>query len=146
MKTRATSRYDCGQMFALVADIEHYPDFLPYWRSTHIREQTETTILAHQVIQVGGIDLAFDSCATLRQPLQITITAEDGIFRYFEMHWRFYSCANNGCEVHFETRLALRNRILEAVISPLLAHQQRQIVRCFELEADRRYGRGDSGD
>ena len=133
-------------MFALVADIEHYPDFLPYWRSTHIREQTETTILAHQVIRVGGIDLAFDSCATLRQPLQITITAEDGIFRYFEMHWRFYSCANNGCEVHFETRLALRNRILEAVISPLLAHQQRQIVRCFELEADRRYGRGDSGD
>jgi coenzyme Q-binding protein COQ10 len=146
MKIRATSRYDCGQLFALVADIEHYPDFLPHWRSTHIRQRTETTILVHQVIRVAGLDLAFDSCATLQQPFQITIAAEGGIFRLFEMHWRFYSCANNGCEVHFETRLALRNRILETLISPVLARQQRQIVRCFELEADRRYGRGASGD
>ncbi len=145
MKTRATSRYDCGQIFALVADIEHYPDFLPYWRSAHIREKTETTILAHQVIRVAGLDLAFDSCATLQQPLQITIAAEGGIFRLFEMHWWFCSCTNNGCDVHLETRLALRNRILEAVISPVLARQQRQIVRYFELEADRRYGRGESG-
>jgi coenzyme Q-binding protein COQ10 len=133
-------------MFALVADIEHYPDFLPYWRSTCIRHRTETTILVHQVIRLAGLDLDFDSCATLRRPTQITITAEGGIFRFFEMRWRFYSCSNNGCSVHFETRLALRNRVLEALISPVLARQQRQIVSCFELEADRRYGRGDCGN
>jgi coenzyme Q-binding protein COQ10 len=132
-------------MFALVADIEHYPDFLPGWRCAHIREKTKTTILAYQVVRVGGIDFAFDSRATLQQPFQITIAAESGIFKHFEMYWRFFSCASNGCDVHFETRLALRNRIFEALISPALARQQRQIVRCFELEADRRYGRGDSG-
>ena len=49
IKTHATSPYDCDQMFALVADIEHYPDFLPDWRSAHIREKTESTILAHGV-------------------------------------------------------------------------------------------------
>jgi coenzyme Q-binding protein COQ10 len=133
-------------MFALVADIEHYPDFLPDWRSAHIREKTESTILAHQVIRVAGLDLAFSSSATLQRPLQITITAERGIFRYFETHWRFCSRAKNGCDVYFETRVALRNRILEAVISPILARRQRQIIECFELEADRRYGRGVSGD
>lgn len=146
MKTRTTSRYACDQMFALVADIEHYADFLPFWQSTHIREKTETTILAHQVIRVAGLDLAFDSRATLQLPFQITIAAQGGIFRLFEMHWRFYSCSNNGCDVHFETRIALRNRILEALISPVLERQQRQIIRCFELEADQRYGRGDSDD
>jgi coenzyme Q-binding protein COQ10 len=133
-------------MFALVADIEHYPDFLPEWRSAHIYEQTESTISAHQVIRVAGLDLAFSSSATLQRPSQITIVAEGGIFRYFETHWRFCSRANNGCDVHFETRVALRSQILESVISPILAHRQRQIIKCFELEADRRYGPGDSGD
>ena len=146
MKSRATFQYDREQMFALVADIEHYPDFLPDWRSVQIREKSESTILAHQVIRVAGLDLAFDSCATLQRPLQITIAAEGGIFRHFEFHWRFNSRANRGCDVHFETRVALRNRNLEAVISPVLALRQRQIIRCFEREAIRRYGRGDSDD
>jgi hypothetical protein len=34
----------------------------------------------------------------------------------------------------------MRNKILEAVLAPLLAQQQREIMRSFELEAERRYG------
>jgi coenzyme Q-binding protein COQ10 len=138
MQSTAEFRFDCQQMFDLVADVERYPDFVPGWRRVDVRRGTGKTMEVHQVVQVAGFNFAFDSSTTLDPPRRITIAADKGMFDLFEIDWQFQGCAG-GCSVTLHIRVAMRNKILEAVLAPLLAQQQREIMRSFELEAERRY-------
>ena len=126
-------------MFELVADIERYPDFVPGWRFVEVRRRTERTMEVHQVVQMAGVRLAFESLATLEPPRRITIAADTGVFEAFGIEWHFGACSG-GCNVTLETRVAMRNGVLQAVLAPVLARQHRAIIRCFELEAERRHG------
>jgi coenzyme Q-binding protein COQ10 len=137
MQSTAEFHFDCQQMFDLVADVERYPDFVPGWRLVDVRRRTEKTMEVHQVVQVAGFNFAFDSSTTLDPPRRITITADKGIFDLFEIDWQFQGGAG-GCCVTLQIQVAMRNKILEAVLAPLLAQQQREIIHSFEVEAERR--------
>jgi coenzyme Q-binding protein COQ10 len=122
-----------------VADIERYPDFVPGWRSAVVRRRTESTMEVYQIVQLAGFNLAFDSLTTLEPPRRITVSADTGVFDLFQIDWHFHECAE-GCRVTLQIGVAMRNKIIEAVLAPLLAQQHREIMRCFEIEAERRHG------
>jgi len=126
-------------MFDLVADIERYPEFVPGWQSVEISGRSETMMEVRQVVRVAGFRFAFDSVAMLERPRRITIVARKRVFEVFEIVWEFDGGAR-GCRVTLTTHVALRNRLLQTVSVPVLARQHREIVRCFEHEAKRRYG------
>ena len=44
--------YDAGQMYALVEDIEAYPQFLPWCRTSRVIERTGDTTLAELSVGV----------------------------------------------------------------------------------------------
>lgn len=141
MQSTVELPFGCRQTFDLVADIERYPDFVPGWHSVEICRRSESTIEVRQVVEAAGFRFAFESVATLERPQRITIAARKGPFKAFEIQWRFEP-GSRGCRVTLETRVTPSNGLLQAVLVPMLARQHREVVRCFELEAKRRYGRG----
>ncbi|MEJ6499979.1 MAG: type II toxin-antitoxin system RatA family toxin [Rhodobacterales bacterium] len=148
MPTHAEKRvvpYSAAQMYALVADIAAYPEFLPWCAAARIRKQTATdtgaVIEADLVISFKLFRERFGSRVTLH-PAENKIDVEylDGPFRYLNNHWHFTPQADGGCEVDFFVDFEFRSSVLQAVIGVFFGEAMHRIVRAFDARAKDLYG------
>ena len=148
MPTHAEKRvvpYSAAQMYALVADIAAYPEFLPWCAAARIRKQTATdtgaVIEADLVISFKLFRERFGSRVTLH-PAENKIDVEylDGPFRYLNNHWHFTPQADGGCEVDFFVDFEFRSSVLQAVIGVFFGEAMHRIVRAFDSRAKDLYG------
>lgn len=135
------------QMYALVADVGRYPEFLPWTSAARIRSrQTRPdgaeVIEADLVISFKVFREKFGSRVILF-PEQHRIETDylDGPFRHLHSHWQFTSREGGGCECDFSVDFEFRNAILQAVIGVVFDEAMRRVVRAFEARAEALYGR-----
>ena len=149
MPTHAETRtlpYSADQMYALVADVASYPDFLPWCAAARIRssspEGAAEVMLADLVISFKVFRERFTSRVTL-WPDQMKIDTEylDGPFKYMLSNWRFED-APQGCKVHFHVDFEFRNRILQGIIGVVFNEAMLRVVKAFEKRAEALYGSG----
>jgi coenzyme Q-binding protein COQ10 len=103
MPTHAEQRllpYTQEQMYALVADIERYPEFLPWCVAARIKERRADFINADLVIGFRMFRERFTSHVKLDPPGRIDVTYAEGPFRYLNNHWIFERVPG-GCRVDF---------------------------------------------
>lgn len=138
-----TLPYTAQQMYDLVADIESYPEFLPWCAAARVRKRLPAddheVIEADLVISFKVFRERFGSRVTL-WPEQRRIDTEyiDGPFRYMESSWRFAD-VDGGCEVQFDVDFEFRNRVLQGVIGVVFNDAMQRIVRAFERRAAELY-------
>ena len=104
MPTHAEKRhlpYSDRQMFDLVANIECYPEFLPWCVGTRIKTRDEEMIVADMVIGYKMFREKFTSRVKLSTPDRIDVIYEDGPFRYLNNHWIFLPQEDGSCVVDF---------------------------------------------
>ena len=77
------------QLYALVADIERYPEFLPWCVGARIRERRDNVILADLIIGFSMFRERFTSRVTLNPPYRIDVAYTEGPFKYLNNHWIF---------------------------------------------------------
>src|SRR5207244_9794424 len=85
MPTHAEQRvlpYTPEQLFALVADVERYPEFLPWCVGARIRERRPDLVVADLIIGFRMFRDRFTSRVALDPPRRIDVTYADGPFRY----------------------------------------------------------------
>src|SRR4051794_40704233 len=116
MPTHAESRivaYRPDQMWDLVADVDRYPQFLPWCVGAKVRQQTESMQIADMVIGFGPFRESFTSRNALLRPEFIKVRYERGPFRYLNNDWIF-SSDQRGCKIDFWVDFEFRSRILQA--------------------------------
>lgn len=101
--TRRFMPYSCGQLFALVLDIEKYPEFVPGYRKARIICEEGGALTVEQEIGFGPATFRFRSRAEYVEGQRIFIHALDGPFRRFEVDWHFEP-GEQGCQVTARTR------------------------------------------
>jgi coenzyme Q-binding protein COQ10 len=142
MPTHAETRilpYTPEQLFALVADIERYPEFLPWCLGARIRERRADLIVADLVIGFRMFRERFTSRVTLVPPRRIDVAYAEGPFRYLNNHWAFAPVAG-GCRVDFFVDFEFKSRVLQRVIEVLFGEAVRRMVGAFEKRAQALYG------
>jgi len=98
-------------MFALVADVDSYPQFLPLCQALRVRKRSKTedgkeVIVADMEVGYRAIRETFTSRVTL-DPARLEILVEyvDGPFRHLENRWTFKDEDSTGgrprCAVEF---------------------------------------------
>ncbi len=134
------------QMYDLVADVESYPQFLPWCAAARII-RTEPVdggevIEADLVISFKVFRETFGSRVTL-WPGDMKIDTEylDGPFRHMISNWVFRDM-NDGCEVEFFVDFEFRNRMLQAAAGMFFNDAMQRIVRAFERRAVALHGKG----
>ncbi|MBD3624204.1 MAG: type II toxin-antitoxin system RatA family toxin [Rhodobacteraceae bacterium] len=137
--------YSADQLYALVADIERYPEFLPWCSAARIRrrrqEDTREIIDAELVISFKVFRERFGSRVTLDpEARRIGVEYLDGPFRYMVNDWQFTPVAPNRCKVHFHVDFEFRSRALQALIGIVFNDAMQRIVRAFERRAADLYG------
>ncbi len=136
--------YSAQQMYDLVADVERYPEFLPWNAAARIRSRTPfdggEVMKADLVISFKVFRERFGSRVTL-WPGRKRIDTEylDGPFRYLKSHWEFTDLPGGGCEVDFHVDFEFRNAILRKVIGLVFNEAMQRIVRAFERRAEALY-------
>ena len=133
------------QMFALVADVEKYPEFLPMCEALTVRSRREregvTLLVADMSVGYKAISETFTSQVVLK-PADNAIDVKylDGPFRYLDNRWRFEPHGEGGCAVRFYIDYEFRSRILGAVMGAMFDRAFRMFTEAFEKRADAIYG------
>lgn len=132
--------YSAEEMYALVNDVEAYPKFLPWCRSSHVFEASETEMRAQIEMAVAGVTRSFSTHNTLQKPERIDLALVHGPFRHLEGHWRFEALHESACKVALEVRFEVSNRLLSMAMTPAFEKICNSLVDAFSQRATRVYG------
>lgn len=145
MPTHAEKRvvpHSPEQIYDLVADIERYPEFLPWCVGARITRRNGPVIHADLIIGYKMIRERFTSRVTLDRPgLRIDVAYAEGPFRYLNNHWVFAE-APDGCLIDFYVDFEFKNRMLQSVMGLFFNEAVRRMVHAFETRADVLYSGG----
>lgn len=132
-------------MFALVADVEKYPQFLPLCEALSVRSRKErdgrTILVADMTVGYKAIRETFTSQVLLKPDENvIEVKYLDGPFKYLTNIWRFEPLPD-GSRVHFFIDYEFKSRILGALMGSMFDRAFRMFAEAFEKRADEIYGR-----
>jgi len=132
--------YSPTELFDLVADIERYPEFLPWCVGTRIRSRDGNVVVADMIIGYKAFRERFTSRVTLTRPDRIDVEYSEGPFKYLTNHWTFLP-EPNGTTIDFFVDFEFRSRILQALIGVVFGEAVRIMVNAFERRAEAIYGK-----
>ena len=143
MPTHAEHRklpYTAEQLFDLVADVERYPEFLPWCLGARVRERRDNVITADLLIGFRMVRERFTSRVVLGRPGRIDVSYAEGPFRYLNNHWQFIPQEDGGCLIDFYVDFEFRSRLLQKIIEVLFHEAVKRMVGAFEGRAQKLYG------
>ena len=128
------------QLFALVADVAKYPQFLPWCLAARIRSKDEEKLVADLIIGFQMFKERFTSHVRLDEAaMEIHVEYAEGPFKYLKNTWAFRP-HDEGCEIDFYVDFEFNSRLLQSVIESLFTEAVKRMVRAFEARADALYG------
>ncbi len=126
-------------MYAIVADIERYPDFLPWCAGLRVlsraAQDSRETVMAEMLVGYKSLRERYTSRVILDSHMRtIDVVQTDGPFRQLENHWRFTPVGQN-CRVDFAITFEFKNRVLGLVANAALGHVMLRMSDAFEARA-----------
>lgn len=138
-------RHSPEDMFALVADIERYPEFVPMCESLVVRSRREragvSLLVAEMTVGYKAISETFITQVVLK-PAQMRIDVKyiEGPFRYLDNRWVFMPVEGGGCDVEFFIDYEFKSRVLGMLMGAMFDRAFRMFTEAFEKRADAVYG------
>lgn len=132
--------YTPDQLFAMVADIEKYDEFLPWVVAVRIRSSSDTETVADLVVGFNAFKERFTSRVTKQAPDRIVVDYVDGPLKYLHNEWRFIPAAHGGTELSFAVDFAFKSRLFETLAGSMFDRALRRMTSAFEQRAAALYG------
>jgi len=132
--------YSTEQLFELVADVEKYPEFIPWLLSSRIVARQGDVVWVDMVLGMGALQQRFGSRAVLHRPHSIDITSNDAPFESFHQRWQFSADEQGRTVVAYSYDFSLRSDVLDLISAAMLDHAARTTVDAFERRAHQVYG------
>ena len=121
--------------YDLIADIESYPRFVPFWLAASITERTAYRMTVRQAVSIMGLRMDFVSTATLDPPHRIAIRSASHPFRTFALSWSLRDMRPAATLIHAELAAEFDTVLLDAMASRLVPVLLWRVVAAFEREA-----------
>lgn len=137
-KEEIISPYTPEQLYALVADVESYPEFIPWCAAARVVEKEDKSFLADLVVGFKGITETYRSRVHLKQQ-EIDIEYINGPFSVLENTWKF-TPEGNGTKISFYIKFQFKSALLQALIGGLFEKAAHKMVSAFEERAKKLYG------
>jgi len=132
--------YTPEQLFDLVADVQHYAEFLPWVVAVRVRSSTETETVADLVVGFNAFKERFTSRVHKERPERICVDYVEGPLKYLHNEWRFERAADGGTIVQFSVDFAFKSRLFESLAGAMFDRALRRMIGAFEQRAAALYG------
>jgi len=144
--TRRRVKHAATDMFALVADVEKYPEFVPLCSALKVRSRTPRdegveVLVADMTVAYKLVRETFTSRVTLDRPrLAILVEYLNGPFSRLQNRWTFHPAGEAACDVEFFIDYEFKSRVLAMLMGAMFDAAFRKFATAFERRADKIYG------
>lgn len=137
--------FSAEEMFALVTDVDRYPQFLPWCDRAEVLAREHDAMTARVGMSIGGIKQSFTT-RNLHQPgRQVRMSLLDGPFSSLDGRWDFTPVGEadeRACKVEFHLSYDFSSAALSALVGPVFERIAGSLVDAFVKRAHQVYGQG----
>ena len=140
VERQALVAHAAHDVYALVADVEAYPAFLPWCAGVEVlaRDGPLTVVTLH--VRFRGLRQRFTTRNALRAGERIEMKLVDGPFRSLDGVWRFVRLGERACRVELGLAYELASPLLARMAGPAFDQIANTFVDAFARRADALYG------
>lgn len=136
----ALVEYSAEQMFDLVNDIEHYPEFMQGCVSAQVLSQSDTELVGELRLAKAGISQQFTTKNTLLRPERIDMSLVEGGFKNFAATWAFDALTENACKVSLSMEFEFKSGLMGFAAEKLFSSSANNLVDAIVQRAHEVYG------
>jgi len=137
----AIVEHSAESLYALIEDIESYPEFLPWCREAKVRTRDADRTVATLSVGLRGIRQSFTTENRNEPGRAIRMKLVEGPFKRFAAGWRLVPLGTHAARAEFSMEYEFSSRVLAKVLEPLFNHIADTMVDAFVRRADALYGR-----
>ena len=137
--------YPPDQLFELVADVQHYQEFLPWVAAVRVRSNSEALMIADLVVGFKSIKETFTSRVTKQRPRKITVEYVEGPLKFLQNDWEFEPDGRGGTNLSFCVDFAFKSRLFETLAGQMFDRALRRMIAAFEKRAHELYSETSPG-
>ena len=140
------SDFSTKQLFALVSDIEKYPEFLPWCSASRVEQITPSELRAELVIKFSMMIEKYVSRVLLKAPegetseCSVDVEAIEGPFKTLINNWKFeYDGDREKTKVTFHIEFEFQSKFFQKLIGAMFEEALKKMMKCFEDRAEEIY-------
>jgi ribosome-associated toxin RatA of RatAB toxin-antitoxin module len=134
--------FTAAQMYALVNDVERYPEFLPWCVGASVEDESATERSATLKISRGVLRTEFTTRNTLTPDSRIRLRLAHGPFRDLHGEWRFDPIGTRGSRVQFKVEFEFKNKLTATAFNAVFEALCGTIVDAFVARAQKIHAPG----
>ena len=128
-------------MYQLVNNVADYVSFLPWCRSSEVKSESETEMIASIEIAKGVLNKMFTTQNRLQKDRCIELQLVDGPFKKLSGFWQFDRLkTENACKVKLELEFEFDNAMMSIAAKPIFTQIANSLVDSFCKRAVEVYG------
>ena len=127
-------------MFALVSDIEAYPEFLPWCVETKVKNCGHEELEATLALGFGALNSEFTTRNKYVRPEWMSMHLLNGPFRSLDGRWSFEQLGDDGCEVNLKIEFDFASAINDKLFGAAFETICKELIDAFVKRAHALYG------
>ena len=135
--------YSPAEMYALVTQVDKYPEFLPWCDHARVLSTDAEGVTAEVGIAFSGIRQTFTTRNTHVQDQRVGMKLVKGPFSQLEGAWQFLPVGKGterACRVELTLHYGFDNAALAALVGPVFDRIASSMVEAFVARAEQVYG------
>lgn len=136
----ALVRYSAQSMFALVDDIEAYPEFLPWCSGSEILNRSDDIVEARVDIAKGGFKKSFTTRNRLDDQSAIIMSLVDGPFSHLDGVWRFLPLREDASKISLDLEFEMAGKLANLAFGSIFNQICNTMIGSFTQRAKKIYG------
>jgi ribosome-associated toxin RatA of RatAB toxin-antitoxin module len=132
--------YSAQAMFDLVADVEHYKEFLPWCSDSQLLSRVDNELCGKIEVSRMGIRQSFSTCNTLDPPGRMGLVLHEGPFKHLQGEWRFVELREDACKVMLTMEFEFSGKLINAAFGKVFNQVANSLVESFVERAREVYG------
>jgi len=137
----ALVKFSAQQMFDIVNNIEAYPEYFPWCKSSRILSQSKNIVEAQLVIAKGGLQKSFATHNKLDHGGRIYMTLLDGPFKSLEGVWSFMPLREDASKISLDLEFEVAGKLASLTFGSVFNQLCSGMVSAFSQRAKQIYGR-----
>jgi ribosome-associated toxin RatA of RatAB toxin-antitoxin module len=135
--------YSPLEMYSLVTDVNHYPQFLPWCDHASVVSEDAQGMMAEIGISFAGVRQTFVTRNLHTEPSRVDIQLVKGPFSKLDGQWNFQPLGDGSqraCKVELQLNYGFDNLTLGKLVGPVFDKIAASLVDAFVKRAQQVYG------
>ncbi len=146
---QALLAYPARDIFAIICDVDSYPDFLRWCVDSHVQERTEESMLAGLTVAIAGFRQQFTTRNHMAQEVnsagqkvhRMLIQLQKGPFQQLYGQWGVTQLADQVSRIELHLHFEFKAGLVQAAFSRGFGTVAQQLVADFVQRAHQLLGR-----